>query len=163
MPMAFASCGADCGLSSKCRSFSRIGCNAVRARVGSSMMSRCWAAIRTTNLVCADRLNCPYVNVKPPARSILPPRRRRPRRLLPQPVLRHLPNAIRAGTGPAPAVRLLVPIDEDALVVRIFGRLHPRLHLADGALEEKAVHVADVDVQLVHQFRADRRPVALQV
>jgi hypothetical protein len=80
-----------------------------------------------------------------------------------QPVFSHVAQAIGARSRTLPTVRLLIAVDEVALVVRILCRLHPRFHLARRAIEEEAVHVADVDVDLVHQLRAQRRPVLLQV
>src|SRR6476469_1942632 len=90
---------------------------------------------------------------RPP--SIPPPRRRRPRRHVTQTMLRHLAQPVGARAGTAPTMRLLVAVDEVPLVVRILRRLHPRLELARCALEEEAVHVADVDVQLVDELGTD--------
>src|SRR5512143_123844 len=95
--------------------------------------------------------------------SIFPPRRRGPGRHLPQPVLRHFSETVGARTGSAPTMRFLVAVDEVALVVRVLGGLHPCLELACRAVEEEAVHVANVDVKLVDELGADGAPVALQV
>src|SRR5512138_1779415 len=91
-------------------------------------------------------------------RSIFPPRRRGPSRHLPQPVLRHLSETVGARTGSAPTVRFLIAVHEVALVVRVLGRLHPCLELSCRAVEEEAVHVADVDVKLVDELGSDGAP-----
>ncbi len=64
---------------------------------------------------------------------------------------------------PAPAVRLAVAVHEEALVVRVLGLLHPLLELLRRVVQVVRVDVAGVEVQLVDELRAERRPVLLEV
>src|SRR5262245_22836183 len=77
--------------------------------------------------------------------------------------LGHLSQTVGVRPRSAPAVRFLIAVNEVALVVRTLRGLHPRLQVARRTIEEEAVHVADVDVNLVDELGADRGPVALQV
>src|ERR1019366_5474186 len=89
---------------------------------------------------------------------VRPPRRRRAFRLLQQTELCHLAEPLVAGDRTGPAMRFLVAIHEESFIMRILRRLHPRFEHPRRAVEMVAVHVTDVDLDLMCALGADRDP-----
>src|SRR5690606_34624466 len=64
---------------------------------------------------------------------------------------------------PDPAVRLAAAVLEARARGRVRERVERGLHAVDRLVQVVVVHVADRDVQLAAQLRAELRPVAAQV